>query len=107
MRAPRCPRSSSRTAEEFLDLQERLDTSEARTRQREGKPEDVCAAAEAELEDTRTAADARILESELEHEHAALEKERKRTTEPVDRLAFLELEVASSSMRGERNCHTA
>ena len=56
-------------------------------------------ATEDELHDACTAAGACVLESELEHEHAALEEERKRTTEPKDRLAFLELEVASSSTR--------
>ena len=66
------------------------------------KLKDVHAAAVPELEDARTAADARVLESELEHEHARLEEERKRTTVPEERLSFLELEVASSSTRGRK-----
>ena len=57
-------------------------------------------ATEAELKDARTAADTCVLESELGHEHATLEEERKRTTEPKDRLAFLQLEAAPSSNRG-------
>ena len=62
---------------------------------------------EAELEDRRPAPDTRVLESELEHEHATFEEERKRTTEPKDGLAFLELEVASSSTRVSKNCRTS
>ena len=73
---------------------------EVRTRQREGNLEDVRAAAEAELEDARTAADARVLGSQLEHERSTLEEERNRTTELEGRLAFLKLEVESSSMQG-------
>ena len=57
------------------------------------------AVAQAELDDARTVADVRVLESELEHEHVTLEEERKRTTELEDCLVFLELEVASSSTR--------
>ena len=82
---------------EFKDLQARLDTCEARTRLREGNLEDVRAAAEAEHEHPRPAADTRVLESELEHEHATLEEVRKRTTELEDFLVFLKLEVMSSS----------
>ena len=74
--------------------------SEARTRLREGNLEDVRAAAEAELEDARTAADARVLESQLDHKPATLAEERKHTMELEDRLAFLELEVESSSTWG-------
>ena len=89
------PRSAQR--KELEELQARLDASEARARRRE----DELAAAEAELEDSRTAADARAaLESKLELEHASLEQERKRTAELESRLAFLELEVESSSARG-------
>ena len=82
---------------EFEDLQERLDTCEARTRLREGNLEDVRAAAEVEHNYLPPAADTRVLESELEHEHATLEEVRKRTTELEDFLVFLKLEVMSSS----------
>jgi hypothetical protein len=93
------PRGAQR--KELEELQARLDASEALARQREAELEDARAAAEAELEDARTADDARAaLESELELEHAALEEERKRTAELEGRLAFLELEVESSSARG-------
>ena len=84
---------------EFKDLQARLHTCEARARLREGNLEDVRAAAEAEHEHPRPAADTRVLESELEHEHATLKEVRKRTTELEDCLVFLELEVMSSSTR--------
>jgi chromosome segregation ATPase len=89
------PRSAQR--KEVEELQARLDASEARAQRREAE----LAEAEAELEDSRTAADARAaLESKLELEHASLEQERKRTAELESRLAFLELEVESSSARG-------
>ena len=88
------PRDPQR--KELEDLQARLITSEAHTRQREGKLEDVRATAEAELDDAHIVADASVLESELEHEHAPLEEEHRRTTELEDCLVFLELEVASS-----------
>jgi hypothetical protein len=56
------------------------------------------AAANAELDDARTATDARaVLKSELEQEYAALEEERKCTTDLEGHLAFLELEVESSA----------
>ena len=74
--------SGTRTQrKELEDVQARLDTSEARTRQPERKLEDLRAAAEDELHDACTSACACVLESELEHEHAVLEEERKRTTE--------------------------
>ena len=65
--------------------------SEEHTRQQEGELEDVCAVAEAVLEDARTADNACVVESELEHEHASLEEELKRTMQPGGRMAFLEL----------------
>ncbi|KAH9174506.1 Up-regulated during septation-domain-containing protein [Lactarius sanguifluus] len=76
------PGSSSRAArsgKSFEELEARLDASEARARQRE-----------AELEDARAA-------SELAQEQAALEQERERATELEGRVAFLELELESSS----------
>ena len=85
-RAPWCPRSSGRAAnvEEPEDPHARLDAS----RQRETDLEDARVAVEAELEDAcRPAADVlTVLESELEHEHAALEEEHKRTTKLEGRL---------------------
>ena len=59
----------------------------------------VRAVAQVELDDARTVADVRVLESKLEHEHVTLEEERKHMTEPKDRLAFPQLEVASSNRR--------
>ena len=101
-RAPRCPRSNSRTARsrQSSRISKHDYTLPRRTRQREGNLEELHAAAEAELEDARTAADARALESQLKHECSTLEEVHKRTTELEGRLAFLKLEVESSSMRG-------
>ncbi|KAH9055308.1 Up-regulated during septation-domain-containing protein [Lactarius vividus] len=90
---------------ELEELEARLDASEARARQREAELEDARAAIEAELEDVRAAAaaaatlaDARAAaESELAQEQAALEQERERATELEGRVAFLELELESSS----------
>ncbi|KAH8989745.1 Up-regulated during septation-domain-containing protein [Lactarius akahatsu] len=77
----------------------------ARARQREAEFEDARAAVEAELDDARAAAaaaadlaDARAAaESELAQEQAALEQERERAIELEGRVAFLELELESSS----------
>ncbi|KAH9022188.1 Up-regulated during septation-domain-containing protein [Lactarius hengduanensis] len=90
---------------ELEELEARLDASEARARQREAELEDARAAVEAELEDARAAAaaaadlaDARAAAaSELAQEQAALEEERERATELEGRVAFLELELESSS----------
>ena len=76
---------------ELDDLQARLYMSGVCTRQRECKLEDVCAVAEAGLEDARTAANACVIESKLEHEYASIEEELKRTMQPGGRMAFLEL----------------
>ncbi|KAI9431299.1 Up-regulated during septation-domain-containing protein [Lactarius indigo] len=90
---------------ELEELEARLDASEARARQREAELEDARAAIEAELEDARAAAasaadlaDARATAmSELAQEQAALEQERERAAELEGRVAFLELELESSS----------
>ena len=85
-RAPWCPRSSGRAAnvEEPEDPHARLDASI----RREKDLEDARVVVEAELEDAcRPAADVlTVLESELEHKHAALEEEHKRTTKLEGRL---------------------
>jgi hypothetical protein len=64
--------------------------------------EDAHTAAEAELDDVHhTTADTRtVLESELKQGCTALEEEHKLTTELDGHVAFLKLEVESSSMRG-------
>jgi hypothetical protein len=64
--------------------------------------EDACTLAEAELDNVHhTTADAcAVLESELEQGCTALEEEHKHTTELDSHVAFLKLEVESSSMQG-------
>lgn len=58
MPAKQEPRTAQR--KKLEGLQARLDTSEARTRQREDKLEDVPAAVEVGLEDARTAAETQM-----------------------------------------------